>query len=214
MRNVLLVDALTFEVARALEKYLSVKVGHAFASNTDRQRLVAVLLALKESGSLDYEDRGRKTWFCFGLAEIHSRQPNGAERLSDDVIEAATEYIISIKLKKAEMLHAMELSKRHQADIDLSVLEKCWQAMATVAALVIKGDLRLIGPAVEDGLIFQDLTRSTADNGCYVWFSRGDNANPFMADLEGPKFIEGQPLRISIKSCDSEHRRAFVTFMA
>ena len=41
----------TFEVVRAVDKDLSKRLGDEFLSNDEKQRLVAILFALKELGS-------------------------------------------------------------------------------------------------------------------------------------------------------------------
>jgi hypothetical protein len=55
----------TFEVAHALDEDLSKRIGDGFSSEEEQQRLVAILLALKELGSLTSHDRGHETWFFF-----------------------------------------------------------------------------------------------------------------------------------------------------
>jgi hypothetical protein len=84
----------TYEVARALDEDLSRRMGSEFSSKDERQRLVAILLALKELGLLSSRDRGRETWFFF----------DPKENWADDVLR--------IRLKKSVMLRSFELSKR------------------------------------------------------------------------------------------------------
>jgi hypothetical protein len=55
----------TYEVAHALDEDLSKRIGDDFSSSPEQQRLVAILLALKDLGSLTFHDRGRETWFFF-----------------------------------------------------------------------------------------------------------------------------------------------------
>jgi hypothetical protein len=140
------------------------------------------------------------------------------EFLDEDKVAEYWENMISVKMKRLEMSASIELSKRCRADIDLGVVESSEAAIQPIyAASIIEGRLRLICPEVEDGLILQDLTRSTAEEGCFVWFSLGDKANgkPFMEDLEQPHFFEGQPFRIPIKAdaSQSKYGKAFVTAM-
>jgi hypothetical protein len=46
----ILIDALVLEVTRAVNRDLCRRIGANYSSNPDRQRLVALLLALKETG--------------------------------------------------------------------------------------------------------------------------------------------------------------------
>jgi len=215
----ILIDAFILEVIRAVDRDLSRRIGPDYSSNTDRQRLVAILLALKDAGSLSCYDLGRERWFLFGRDdEVVAGQPDKVEHvLDDDQLAEYLEHMISFEMKRPEMLASIELSKRCRADIDLGVVESSETAVQPIYASIIEGRLRLIVPEVEDGLILQDLTRSTAEEGCFVWFSLGDKANgePFMEDLEEPQFIEGQPFRIPIKAyaSASKYGQTFVTAM-
>lgn len=97
----------TYEVAHALDEDLSRRMGSEFASKEEQQRLVAVLLALKELGSLSSRDRGRETWFFFGPEE----------NWADDVLQ--------IRLKNSVMLRSIELSRRI-----LPTLKETWRIAA------------------------------------------------------------------------------------
>jgi hypothetical protein len=218
----ILIDAFVLEVTRAVDRDLCRRIGANYSSNPDRQRLVAILLALKDTGSLSCYDLGGDTCFLFGRDdddEVVAAKPDKVEPvLDEDKVAEYWEKMISVKMKRLEMSASIELSKRCRADIDLGVVESSEAAIQPIyAASIIEGRLRLICPEVEDGLILQDLTRSTAEEGCFVWFSLGDKANgkPFMEDLEQPHFFEGQPFRIPIKAdaSQSKYGKAFVTAM-
>lgn len=84
----------TFEVVRAVDNDLSKRLGEEFSSNDEQQRLVAILFALKELGSLASHDRGRETWFYF----------DPEENWANDVLQ--------IRLEKSEMIRSTKLSKR------------------------------------------------------------------------------------------------------
>lgn len=99
----------TFEVARTLDKDLSKRIGDEFSSREEQQRLVAILLALKDLGSLTSHDRGRETWFFF----------DPKENSADDVLR--------IRLKKSEMLRSIELSKRI-----VPTLKQTWRRAAGI----------------------------------------------------------------------------------
>jgi hypothetical protein len=83
----------TYEVAHALERNLSKRIGKHFSSNEEQHRLVAVLLALRDLGSINSTDRGEETWFFF----------DPAENLANDVLQ--------IKLNRLEMRRSIKLSK-------------------------------------------------------------------------------------------------------
>jgi hypothetical protein len=99
----------TYEVAHALDEDLSKRIGDDFSSNHEQQRVVAILLALKDLGSLTSCDRGGETWFFF----------DPKENLADDVLR--------IRLKKSELERAIELSKRIAP-----TLEQAWQRVAEI----------------------------------------------------------------------------------
>ena len=67
----------TFEVAQALDQDLSQKLGGVFSSKKMQQRIVAILFALKDLGSVTSSDRGCETWFYI--------DPN--ENWADDVLQ-------------------------------------------------------------------------------------------------------------------------------
>jgi hypothetical protein len=217
----ILIEAFVLEVIRAVDRDLCRRIGANYSSNPDRQRLVAILLALKDTGSLSCYDLDGETCFLFGRDdddEVVAGQPDKVEPvLDEEKLAEYWEHMISFKMKRLEMSASIELSKRCRADIDLGVVESSETAVQPIYASIIEGRLRLIVPEVEDGLILQDLTRSTAEEGCFVWFSLGDKANgePFMEDLEEPHFFDGQPCRIPIKAdaSTSKYGKTFVTAM-
>ena len=90
----MLVQFPTFEVVRAVDKDLSKRLGDHFSSNDEQQRLVAILFALKELGSLMSHDHGHETSFYI----------DPKENWANDVLR--------IRLKKSEMIRAMKLSQR------------------------------------------------------------------------------------------------------
>jgi hypothetical protein len=94
----------TFDVAHALDEELSRKIGVEFSSREEQQRLAAILLALRDMGSIISRDRGRETWFCF----------DPKENISNDVIR--------IRLDESEMSRSIELSKRI-----MSTLKQTWR---------------------------------------------------------------------------------------
>lgn len=57
----IIVQLSALEIARALDEDLSKKVGDDFSSKEEQQRLVAILLALKDTGSLTARARGHET---------------------------------------------------------------------------------------------------------------------------------------------------------
>jgi hypothetical protein len=83
----------TFEVVSVLDEDLSGKMGREFCSKGEQQRLVAILLALKDLDLITSFDRDHETWFFF----------DPKENLADDVLR--------IKLNKSKMLRSIELCK-------------------------------------------------------------------------------------------------------
>jgi hypothetical protein len=96
-------------------------------------------------------------------------------------------------------------------------VESSWRELVAKVGSIIQGRLHLIGPEVKDGLIFQDCSRSTADDGRCVWFSLGDrNKEPFTVDLKNPSFLDNEspiqyPLNNAVSA--SEHGQPFVTLL-
>jgi hypothetical protein len=207
----LYVDAFTFEVARALDKDLSEIIGDDFALRRRKERLVAVLLAIKKCGLLVSQDQGSKIWLCFGP---EAKQLDGY--IPDKKLEELATKI-SFTVKKPEMLRAIELSEQCFAEMDPGTVARTWSQVGVIIDLIVKGDVRIVGPEFEGGLIVEVLARSTADEKCYAWFSLGDRTHkkPFMVDLAEPLGFKGNdrfPMKAAVSA--SEHGRAFVTFMA
>jgi hypothetical protein len=218
MKRRILIDSFTFEVARTVDTDLSKRIGHGFSSNTDWRRLVAVLLALEDSGSLPSEDQGSATLFTSGAEEAALRRLPEFLGVPEDSFDRALEYVISIELSRSEKLHSVELFRQYRANLDESLVESSWDHIGEVVRLVVvEGRLRLVGPELQNGLIFKDCIRSTTREEQYVWFSLGDHTNkkPFMVDLEKPEFHKGRFVRSDIKASASVQGsgRSFVTLM-
>jgi len=94
----------TYEVAHALDEELSKRIGDDFSSEREQQRLVAILLALKDMGSVNSYDSGQETCFYF------------------DPKENAADDVLRIKLEQVEMLSSINLSKRI-----MPTLKHTWQ---------------------------------------------------------------------------------------
>jgi hypothetical protein len=84
----------TYEVAQALDEDLSIRLGSAFSSKDEQQRLVGILLALKELGSVSSHEQGHETWFYLDAEE---------NQASD---------VIRIRLNGLSMSASNKLSKR------------------------------------------------------------------------------------------------------
>jgi hypothetical protein len=99
----------TLEIVYALDEDLSKKMGDDFSSEEEQQRLVAILFALKDLGSINSIDRGCEIWFFF------------------DPKENAAGDVLKITRKKSEMLRSIELSKRITP-----TLKQTWRRVAAV----------------------------------------------------------------------------------
>jgi hypothetical protein len=179
---------------------------------------VAVLLALKDTGLLICHDHGRATWLCFGSAESPAMQLDEIEELAKGNVKDASKFFISFNMKKPEMLRSIKLSKRCRLDLDEGVVESSREKVGAIVKLIVKDRLQLVAAELEDGLIVEDLTRSTEDEIFYVWLSLGDKANkkPFMVDLEVFSPVDGgRSIRWPIKAAPLclDHRPAFVSMM-
>jgi hypothetical protein len=95
----------TLDVVLGLDKDLSKKVGGKFSLEKESQRIVAILLALKDLKAVTFVDRGCETWFYF----------DPKENLAKDVLQ--------IKLRNSEMKRAVKISRRI-----LPALEKKWRS--------------------------------------------------------------------------------------
>ena len=191
------VDPFTFEVARALHRDLSERTGDDF-SQMEQRALVAIIFALNDSGFLISEHPRRETWFCFGP---EAKDLDQLGDVPDERLKELIAHTILFKLKRSELSRSLELSERFRADLDLDVVKSSWRGVGAIIDRILRGDFRLMGPEVDDGLIVQDLTRSTPKERHYVWFSLDKtNKIPSLVDLESPVFFEGQPLRTPHKS--------------
>ena len=210
------VDPFTLEVARAVAGDLSQKLGEDFCSKPDRERLVPVLLALRDLGLLFNFNRGRKEWFLFDPDEIvasHQVIDDTGAKLGGLMAQGT----LSFTLKKPEMLRSIELSTRCRDELDVSVVHSSWAWAGGIIKRIIDGDLRLIGSATEEGLIVADLAKATTEEERYVWASLGNEStkSQFMVDLESPLIFEGGPVQFLVKAAApaSKYGRSFVTLM-
>lgn len=201
------VDPFTFEVARSLYGDLSGRFGEQFPP-MEQRALVAIIFALNDSGFLVSEHHRRETHFFFSPS---AKDLDHFEQVPDERLEELLNHVIAFKLKKSELSSSLELSERYGADLDVDAVKSAWRAVGAIIDGIVRGDLRLTGPEVEDGLIIQDLTRSTTKEAYYVWFSLDKtNKMPSLVDLKGPVLYEGQPLQIPIRSASGRGRK-FVT---
>jgi hypothetical protein len=185
-----LVDAFTFEVARALHGHLSEWADEDVSAKIEQQRLMAMILALKDLGLLYYDDLGRTASICFGPEAI----PLGNENVPDERLQELAAHKIRFKMKKSEMLRSVELSTRYRSDLDAEVVKRSWRGVGALIDLILEGSLRLVGPASKGGLIVEHLTRSAPEEKCYVWFSLSNKTHkePIMVDLAEPVLFEGR----------------------
>jgi hypothetical protein len=195
MKNIM-VDAFTFEVARAVDIDLSERIGDGFSSKMEQQRLVAVILALKELGLVTSDDDGRTMCFCFGQ---EAKELVGD--VSDERLMELAAHNIRFKLRRSEMLHSIELSQQYRDDVDQNVVRRSWGDIGNLIDMILDGRLRLIGPASQGGLIVEHPARSTPDEKSYVLFSLGNKTHEeaIMVDLSEPLIFEGHT-RFPIKA--------------
>jgi hypothetical protein len=191
------VDPFTFEVARALHRDLSERIGDEF-SQMKQHALVAIIFALNDSGFLISEHPRRETWFCFGP---EAKDLDQLGDVPDERLKELIAHTILFKLKRSELSRSLELSEKFRADLDLDVVKGSWRGVGAIIDLILEGSLRLAGPASKDGLIVEHLTRSTPEEKCYVWFSLGNKTHkePIMVDLAEPLIFEGR-YRFPIKA--------------
>ena len=188
MKN-FLVDAFTFEVARALHGHCSDWADEDVSARIEQRRLMAVILALKDLGLLYYDDLGHTASICFGPEAI----PLGDENVPDERLQELAVHKIRFRMTKSEMSKAVELSTRYRADFDAEVVKRSWKGVGALVGLILEGSLRLMGPGSKGGLVVEHLTRSTLEEKCYVWFSLSNKTHkePIMVDLAEPVLFEG-----------------------
>ncbi|WP_315724794.1 MULTISPECIES: hypothetical protein [unclassified Bradyrhizobium] len=189
------VDLFTFEVARALHRDLSgISDGDSIPSK--RHALVATISALNDLGFLISEYPDGAIWFCFSPK---AKDLDQFGSVPDEKLEELISHEIGFKLKRSEVSRSLELSKQYRDDLDDGAVRSSWRGVGAIIDGILRGDLRLLGPEVEDGLILQDLTRSTPEEGHFQWFSlRKPDKRPSLVDIESPKVIKGRPVRIAI----------------
>ncbi|MDA9420621.1 hypothetical protein XH97_00170 [Bradyrhizobium sp. CCBAU 53380] len=212
-----MVDSFTFEVARAVDRDLSERLGY-FSSDADRQRLVAILFILKDAGLLSYYEHHRKTWLCFGPPDTLAWQLDEISDLTGGSVEDASKYFVSLAMRKSEISRSMRLSKRYRAELDQDVVESSWRKVRGIVSLIAKNRACLTGTELENGLIMEDLTRATEEEIFYIWFSLGDKADrkPLAMDLDHLSVSDGGrsvrwPITATVSV--SRNRPAFVSLM-
>jgi hypothetical protein len=84
----------TYEVAQAFNDELSKTIGDFVSSTGEQQRLVAILLALKDMGVVNSHDRGEEAWFFL----------DPKENEANDVLQ--------IKMEEPAMSQSVNLSER------------------------------------------------------------------------------------------------------
>jgi hypothetical protein len=206
-----LVDAFTFEVARAMDGNGSGQNG----GDSDKKRRATTvngnnLLALRDLGLVTADDDDHAISICFSAEAKELRGDVSDKRLWELV-----KHKICFRMTRSEMLRSIKLSKRYRATLDSAALKDIWRKVGSIIDLILIGDLRLMGPEFESGLIVEDLARSTAEAKLFAWYSLGHNANKNLRvlDLAEPEVIKGYH-RFPIRSVVSalECGRDFVTY--
>ena len=140
----IMVNSFTFEVARAVDRDLSERLGD-FSLDADRQGLVTVLFVLKDAGLLSYYEHGRKTWLCFGPPDALAWQLDEISDLTGGNVQDASKYFVSFAMRKTEISRSMRLSKRYRAELDQDVVESSWRKVRGIVGLIAKNRVCLTG---------------------------------------------------------------------
>lgn len=208
--NKILVDAFTFEVARAMDGKTSGQVGSDLGGKLEQRRLVAIILALRALGLVTADEDDDAIFVCFGEAAKRLRGEVSDERLWELV-----KHKICFRLTRQEMLRSLKLAKKYRATLDQAALKDNWSKVGAIIDLIMIGDIRLMGPEFEGGLIVEDVARSTAAAKQFAWYSLRHDANRSLrvVDLAEPEVINGYH-RFPITSAVSalECGREFVTY--
>jgi len=208
--NKILVDAFTFEVARAMDASIQGRVGGNLDGKQEQRRLVATILALQALGLViaDEDDDAISIAFSEQAKELRGN-------FSDAQLWELAKHKVCFRLTRQEMLRSIKLAKKYRETLDQPTLQKNWREVGAIIDLILIGDLRLMGPEFESGLIVEDLSRSTAEAKHFAWYSLGRNVNKSLrvVDLAEPEVIEGYH-RFRIRSAVSalECGRDFVTY--
>lgn len=208
--NKILVDAFTFEVARAMDGKTSGQIRGDLDGKLEQRRLVAIILTLRALGLVTAEEDDDAIFFCFSEAAKELRGDVSDERLWE-----LAKHKICFRLTRQEMLRALKLAKKYSATLDQAALKHSWSVVGAIIDLILIGDLRLMGPEFESGLIVEDLARSTAATKQFAWYSLGHDAKKGLrvVDLAEPEVINGYH-RFPITSAVSalECGREFVAY--
>ena len=208
--NEILVDTFTFEVARAMDGKSSGQVGGDLDGKHEQRRLVAIILAFGALGLVTADDDGDAISICFSEEAKELRGDVSDERLWE-----LAKHKICFRLTRQEMSRSIKLAKKYRATLDQTALKDNWNKVGAIIDLILTGDIRVMGPEFESGLIVEDLARSTAAAKHFAWHSLGYNANESLkvVDLAEPEVINGyHRFRIKSAAAALECGREFVAY--
>ncbi|MCK1364080.1 hypothetical protein [Bradyrhizobium sp. 62] len=208
--NKILVDAFTFEVARAMDADSRGQVGGNLDGKHEQRRLVAIILALRAMGLVIADDDDDAISICFSEQAKDLRG-----NVSDARLWELAKHKVCFRLMRQEMSRSIKLAKKYRETLDQPTLRDNWREVGAIIDLILIGDLRLMGPEFESGLIVEDLSRSTAEARHLAWYSLGHKANRGLriVDLAEPEIIKGyHRFRIGSAISALERGREFVTY--
>jgi hypothetical protein len=183
-----IVDPFLFEVARAVDKDLNRKIGSLEALDK-KVRLVAALRALRDAGFAQLT-AGREVIRMKPTKNAICAMQLEEFRLSPTVRRTALtpEFSFGLELKDSEFSDAGDLSDRYFDKLDKVLVSQNWRKIGTMVGDMALGEIRLVGPEANYGLIFEALTQSArTDFGeGDLWFSLGErpHKNPDPIDLQ------------------------------
>jgi hypothetical protein len=183
-----IVDPFLLEVARAVDQDLSKKIG--FLEALDKKvRLVAALRALREAGFAQLTP-GRKVIAMKPAKSAICAMQLQEFRLSPAARRTALtpEFSFGLELRDSGFSDAGDLSVRYFDKLDKVLISESWRKIGTMVGDMAMGEIRLVGPEANYGLIFEALTQSArTDFGeGDLWFSLGERPgkNPDPIDLQ------------------------------
>jgi hypothetical protein len=182
------VDVFTFEVARAMVGKTSGQVGDGLDSNQEQRRLVAIILAMQALGLVIAEEDDDAISIGFSEAAKELRG-----EISDDRLWELAYHKMCFRMTRQEMSRSIKLAKKYRVALDQVALKDNWSKVGAIIDFILIGDLRVMGPEFESGLIMEDVARSTAEVKQFAWYSLGHNANKGLrvVDLAEPEVING-----------------------
>jgi hypothetical protein len=186
-------DPFLLEIARTIDEN-NIRKRVELVHFPKKQRLIAAFRALKQAGyarAFSYDDGVR---WC-PTAKAVDAMGLGDCGLTEERFESAliAPFYFLFEATAAESRPDKQLVHEYRSSVEKQQLVQWWRFVGTIVGGIAKGSIRMIGPEVNGGFLFEPLDGQSGVTGEFL-FSLGSSTSttPVVTELEPPDDIKGR----------------------